>query len=598
MTNLGVEMNEDVSQREILKRGGQLHWAHWIAIVLSIVLTLGAWAISRNQILLKNEEKFHRQADQAIELVEERMHLYENALWGAVAFMDASKGDVGYKEWLDYANSLRIDEVYAGINGIGVIHNILPAQMSDYLKRVREDRPDFALHPSHDEAEYWPITYIEPAGPNAKAVGLDMAFETNRYSSILKARDLGKAQMTGPITLVQDAKRTPGFLLYTPFYKHGGKPKTIAERQANIIGVTYAPFIMSKLMHGTLASHKRLVRIGISDNGEPLYDDIDSSAGETSDRDASPLFSKEVDVEIYGRVWKFNIETGLGFRQEYSSSQPYWILIGGLLIDSLLFCLFVFLTRANRRALAYADHMNEELGNESSRLAKSNEELEQFAYVASHDLKAPLRGIDNLAGFIREDIGEHLDEDIEKNFSLLRNRINRMEKLLDDLLEYSRAGSGKTDIVMVNLKDEVNDAIELATISEGFDVQVSGAAVNLTTAQAPLRQVLLNIIGNAIKHHDRDHGKVSIQISENFKFAIIEVEDDGPGIPVEFQVRVFKMFQTLKPRDEVEGSGMGLAVVKKVVESVGGSVKLSSTDNERGTKFLITWPKNLLGARR
>ncbi len=161
-----------------------LNWIHWLVISLSILVTIGAWYFSSQQLHQKIEQKFARESEQVVELVKERMVLYENALWAGVSLIDSNKGNTSYDQWLLYASSLNIDRVYPGINGIGVIYNIQENQMEDYLKNERIRRPDYKLHPQHNESEYWPITYIEPAAPNLKAVGLDMAFETNRYTGI------------------------------------------------------------------------------------------------------------------------------------------------------------------------------------------------------------------------------------------------------------------------------------------------------------------------------------------------------------------------------------------------------------------------------
>ena len=377
-----------------------MHWLHWCIVIMSIFITMGAWYFSKQQLTEKIEQKFLRESNQVVELVKERMELYENALWSGVALIDSNHGNIFYDQWLNYSTSLHIEKTYPGINGIGVIFNVKPSQMQDYLAKQRTLRPDYKLHPEHQESEYWPITYIEPAEPNKKAVGLDMAFEQNRYNAIKKARDTGQAQLTGPITLVQDAKKTPGFLFYTPFYKNGGIPENRVNRQKNIAGVTYAPFIMHKLMQGTLARQKRQVLIKISDNDDLLYDDESEN---NTDSDISPLFTKQANVEMYGRIWTFDIRSNLSFREASSNNQPLMILIGGIIIDTLLLGLFIFLSRANRMALSYADQMLAELQDKTKRLEKSNQDLEQFSYVASHDLKSPLNAFSELLGWLEED---------------------------------------------------------------------------------------------------------------------------------------------------------------------------------------------------
>ena len=572
-------------QRKKLIYAGQMHFVHWLIVLLSILLTFAAWHYSKSQLHQKLESKFQRNAEQVVSLVKERMELYENALWGGVAYIDAADTDISYSKWLAYSNSLKIDLTYPGINGIGIIHNIKPEQLDDYIAKQRVVRPDYAIHPSHNESEYWPITYVEPAESNKKAIGLDMAFETNRYSSIKRARDSGQAQLTAPITLVQDAKKTPGFLFYTPFYKNGQKPNSIAARRANIDGVTYAPFIMKNLMQGTLAEKNRQVSIKIRDASDLLFDDhVDKN---TQDIDLKPLFSKEDKVALYGREWTFSIQSNLSFRKESAASQSAFILIGGLIIDTLLLGLFLFLSRANRQALAYADQMNLALKEKTAHLEKSNSDLEQFSYVASHDLKSPLNAIKQLVGWISEDCQDLIPDESKKHLTLLSQRSERMMKLLNDLLDYSRINRTEFKKQPVNLRDVSQDTLQLLDKTQYFTVISPDIEINIP--QVPFEIVLRNLISNAIKHHDKGSGKITLSYESSNETHRIAVADDGPGIPPEFHHKAMEMFQTLQSRDKVEGSGMGLAMIKRILDHYKGGITIDS-DGARGTKIIITWP--------
>lgn len=580
-----VEEQKTLVQRRKLIQAGQMHIVHWLIVLLSIVLTLTAWHFSRSQLNQKLEAKFERNAAQVVNLVKERMKLYENALWSSVAFIDTVNTPITSNTWLSYSKSLKIESTYPGVNGIGIIYNIQPHQLDSYLLKQRELRPHFTIHPKHDEPEYWPITYIEPALPNQKAIGLDMAFEKNRYVSIQKARDSGQAQLTGPITLVQDAKKTPGFLFYTPFYENGAKPDSLETRRALIEGVTYAPFIMKNLMQGTLAEKYRYVSIQIHDNGELLFDD---HAGRSlEDVDQNPLFTKEEHVELYGQVWTFSIQSNSSFRNESSSNQSSVILIGGLLIDGLLLGLFLFLSKANRQALAYADEMTQDLEEKKSNLEKSNNDLEQFSYVASHDLKSPLNAIKNLVEWITEDCQDIIPDESKKHLALLTQRSDRMMKLLDDLLEYSRINRSEFKNESVNLKDISTDVFSMQDKTEGFTL--SAPDIEITIPKTPIEIVLRNLISNTIKHHKSKSGAITVLYESNPDYHIIIVEDDGPGIPLEFHDKALEMFQTLKPRDKVEGSGMGLAMIKRIVEHYKGKILITS-DGKNGTKISIYWP--------
>jgi CHASE1-domain containing sensor protein/anti-sigma regulatory factor (Ser/Thr protein kinase) len=574
------EVSARFLRKEKLMKVGQINFAYLTISFLSIILTLSAWYYSKNLSHQKLEIKFNRHADQVINLIKDRMGLYENALLGGVAYVDAIEKEVTYKQWLAYANSLKIDKSYPGINGIGIIYNIKPEKLTKYLEQQREQRPDYKIFPTHEQSEYWPITYVEPSRPNKKAIGLDMAFESNRYLAIQKARDTGTAQLTGAITLVQDSKKTPGFLFYAPFYKIDSTTDSITARRESIIGVTYAPFIMKSLMQGTLDAKNRYVSIKITDADDVLFDD---EIGEKSPHiDSNPIFSKHVSINLYGRIWDFSIQSNLNFRNESNANQSIFILIFGLIIDALIVGLFIFLAKSKN----VSDRMTKILENKTRELEKSNADLEQFSYLASHDLKSPLNAIRQLAGFITDDCKDIIPDASKEHLSLLSKRTERMIKLLDDLLEYSRVDSKKYQPEMVNLDLMGRDLFKLMQNQNNF--KISSQNIDIDLPKIPLEIVLRNLISNAIKHHDKEQGHISINYEKGNGYHLITVEDDGPGIPPEFHKKAMEMFKTLKSRDKVEGSGMGLAMINRIV-SYYDSFLIIDSDGIRGTKMIIKW---------
>jgi PAS domain S-box-containing protein len=233
-----------------------------------------------------------------------------------------------------------------------------------------------------------------------------------------------------------------------------------------------------------------------------------------------------------------------------------------------------------------------QLSNLVGQLTRSNDDLNNFAYVASHDLKSPLRGVDQLATWIEEDLGGSLNSETQSHLRLMRSRINRMEMLLDDLLAYSRVGQSDNPVAAVNTGNLVRDIFELAASRKNIALIVATDMPVIRAQKVPLELVLRNLINNAIKHHDKPQGTIRVEAQPYPGGYEFTVEDDGPGIPAEHQKRVFTIFQTLKPRDEVEGSGMGLAIVKKAVETAGGAVTLES-DGKLGCVFRFTWPTQL-----
>jgi PAS domain S-box-containing protein len=231
----------------------------------------------------------------------------------------------------------------------------------------------------------------------------------------------------------------------------------------------------------------------------------------------------------------------------------------------------------------------------TAELERSNQELNQFAYVASHDLKAPLRAIDALAGWISEDAAAVLPPRSADHLTKMRSRVRRMEKLLDDLLAYSRAGRIHHPPEDIDLALLVQDIAGVLSPPPGFAVIVEPPVPVLHTPRASLELVLRNLIGNAIKHHHRTYGEICVRAVERGEMVEISVQDDGPGIAPAYHARIFEMFQTLQSRDKTEGSGMGLAIVKKLVEGNGGTIAVESQVG-KGTTFRFTWPRTTNGS--
>ena len=717
------ELEFYLEKKERLSSAGQLKWFHWVIIFSSMFATLFAWNIAQNNSRQQMQSLYEREVNQIIESITERMKHYEDALRSGVATLTAFNSPLDEENWRRYSQTLDLEKRYPGINGIGVIDVVKRQDIKDYLKKQRLQRPDFRLFPEHDQSELWPIVYIEPLETNAAALGLDVAHETNRFNAAIAARKSGKAQITGPITLVQDARKTPGFLFYAPHYANGDW-QTEAEREENFINLVYAPFVFERLMHGTLNFESRLVSLRIKDEDKVLYDEI-SQSGEPSTLE--PTLQSEKIIDMYGRNWGFDIQTNKAFDLATKNNKPLFILLSGLAIELLIITLFTALTRANRRAVEFADRMasaykdnstlltnisdnatdgiilsddkitikkfnkaceilfgrssedvmgktmdilfpdvkadylkfNEapvsnptpemlkdyfightrevtgrhkdgtkiimeisiselsengkllyntivrditkrkknqaKLENTVQALIESNEDLERFAYVASHDLKSPLRAIHNLSQWLEEDIGPDLDDENKERLGLIRGRISRMEGLLNSLMSYSRVDEKVVGTSIISTKNLLNEIVKVQNVPDGFKVQIEDSLDKIMIPRMPLEQVFHNLLSNAIKHHDKENGTIKIsgvETEESFQFTI---RDDGPGIDPRFHNKIFEIFQTLQSRDETEGSGMGLALVKKILQRQNGKIEIVS-DIGAGTEFIVTWPKRALAS--
>jgi PAS domain S-box-containing protein len=224
-------------------------------------------------------------------------------------------------------------------------------------------------------------------------------------------------------------------------------------------------------------------------------------------------------------------------------------------------------------------------------LAERNQELDSFVHIVSHDLKAPLRAISNLSEWIEDDLEGQLPPDNQQQLQLLRVRTKRMESMINSLLVYARAGRQSALLETFNAAELLREVIDSLDPPQSFSIEIEPPMLTLTTKRLFLSQVFANLIGNAIKHHTSVEGHLNISATEQQEFYEFSVRDDGPGIAPEDRAKVFEIFQTLKAQDDSENTGVGLAIVKKIVEREKGTIRLESRLGQ-GTTFVFTWPKH------
>lgn len=580
----------------------RLNWYHWLVIALSLLLTLFAWNIAKQQAQENNQAQFDYQAQQIVSLIQERMVKYEEALWAGVAAIHMYEKPVQLKQWQTFTDAFQIGERFPGINGMGVIHHVPKQKLSAYLTWRQAQSTHFDIHPPHAHDEYWPISFIQPSHDNHKAIGLDMAHETNRFTAAQKAYRSGQPQITGPITLVQDSLKTPGFLFFVPWYEKNHPAPPFYGDDNGFLGLVYAPFVVARLMNGTLENKNRQVHISIYDGEHQLYSETDFTADNV---DKDPLFTQQVTVDMYGRDWLFNIQSSKLFKQQNVQLQPDYILFGGLTIDTLLLILFYVLVKSNKRAIRYAEDMTEGLQHRQTMLEKAqqklhlrnleleeaNRDLDQFAFAVSHDLKAPLIHIAELSQWLEKDAiqpngRQHLDY-----LHLINSKVKALESLLNGLYRYSKISHDDGEIQPYHVRQQLSALLAELSIPAQFKIEKELQVTRFDTLASPLNLVLKCLIDNAIKHHDKPDGKIKISVSQHKEQWLFSIEDDGPGVPVEHQARVFDLFYKAQERPHDHAAGMGLAIVKKILDRYTCQYGFDCYDG-RGSRFSFTWPNS------
>lgn len=570
-----------------------------------------------------------------------------NDLQGLQAFYSANKQQLSKDQFNQYMDVLHIKdrEYIQAMSWIPLVKYNEKEQFEAAMKiqestfNIAERSKEGVLISSTVRPYYTPVTYVAPYESNKLAIGFDLNSNSIRRHSLELARNSGEMTTTAKIQLIQESGSSAGVLIIAPVYKQGVPIDNVEQRIKALVGYATGVFKIATLMENAKA------RADI--------EDLDLTLLDINEENTSLLYGKTDDKQIFSydliipsRHWQLNISLNETLLKSIESPPVIkWILAGGTLI-SLLLALAIYALQVAVIRAKNITRLSDELQNQNSQLekkvatrtqsladkntqlklsidelttqrkllshlmkeadsskviaeqraielARSNKDLDDFAYVASHDLKAPLRGIDQLATWVVEDMEEGNLQEVPEHLKMMRSRIRRLETLLNDLLTYSRVNYQQNSLSEINTAVLVNDLFTLVSPLTGFTLTINGNLPTFSTFSSPFEQVIRNLLSNAIKHHDKQQGSIEISCIDKDQFYQFSVKDDGPGISSSYHEDVFKMFKTLKPRDETEGSGMGLALIKKIVEHYSGQVQIESSEGQ-GCVFYFTWPKNVL----
>jgi two-component system sensor kinase FixL len=222
-------------------------------------------------------------------------------------------------------------------------------------------------------------------------------------------------------------------------------------------------------------------------------------------------------------------------------------------------------------------------------LVQANINLEEFTYIASHDLRSPLRGIADLLEWIEEDIPPAaMTESLIRNFERARQRIVRSERMIEDLLIYARSNKHDPRTQTISLRELIAELLEFTQAPPGFTIEMEVPELSFATSKTPLLTGLRNLLNNALKHHGGGTGRINIRVREEARFLVFSVDDDGAGVPPTAREKIFKLFHRGLDAD---GHGIGLSVTRRMIASHGGELILEKTSPLGGACFSIYWPR-------
>ena len=679
-------------------------------LLATVLLTFNSLDLIRKQ----NETQFRALVAESAQAIVQEFNRYVQSLRGAVGLLNASRY-VTRKEWQAYVDALDIVTNLQGASGIGYIERVQDDALPGFIQKTRKDgAPNFAVHPETAYREKFVIKYIEPQGPNRKAVGLDIGFESRRRVAAKQARDTGRATLTSSIPLVQDEKEQVGFLLLLPVYDTGAVPATRAAREAHLTGWVYAPLIARNFLRGVSIISGGQLDFAIFEGivADPHHLIYRSDAGEAGNilvrrQMVSPVddgslwtvtwkaSSKYVPLassfrpliifivgsifsivlggllhllsQLYGgavqghvdneerlslamegagqTLWDWDLITGkvsfsdswalmMGYRSgDPQLDAPAWLLLvhpddqEQMRVD---FREFITGQRSALRSEFRMRHGNgewrwilargkvferDDLGS-AKRAVGTNTDISlrkamqlelsaakvaaeraasaksDFLTNMSHEIRTPMNGILGTADLMRQ---TNLDDRQRKYLGVIRSSASVLLQILNEILDFSKIESGKFEInpAPMNVSQATEELIGLLqpiaqekglTLRYHRDPDIPEYIIG---DEVRIRQVLTNLIGNAIKF--TVSGTVGLRIMRtdaDDQIAFV-VSDTGIGIPEDKLDRIFETFTQIFTRGarKAQGTGLELAICKHLIEMMGGKITVESTPGAGSTFY-------------
>lgn len=520
-----------------------------------------------------------------------RINTYVDAMLGGRALFAANRS-VNRTQWREYTNAIDLGHRYPpGIRAFGYAERIEPEQKNAHVAAIRsEGFRTYTLRSESEQDEYLPLVYIEPFGPpNRHLLGYDLRSDRVYHTAMEQARDTGLPRATAKVNL--DATMGPaGFLIYLPVYRNGQPQDTVAERRRALQGFVIGMFDADELVMGVYREQRSDPKVDLEAfdgtvlTREHILHDHDYviHAGTSY----SSRFSRTTKLDIAGRPWSLHFVTRPSFERDYAKRLPAFILLCGLAVSLVLFA-FTWMLATSR---ALAESANARLAVANQELEAINTELEAFSYSVSHDLRAPLRGMDGFSQILLASHGDRLDAQGRHYLERIRAASQRMAQLIDDMLSLSRVTRSEMRRTTVDLSALVRQtATELQQAEPRRQVDlIIAEGVVATGDPKALRMVFDNLLGNAWKFTRKQPcARIEFGVAEREGKPVYFVRDDGVGFDMTYAGKLFGAFQRLHKENEFEGTGIGLATVQRIIHRHGGKVWAESVVG-RGATFYLT----------
>jgi signal transduction histidine kinase len=614
-------------------------WSYFpvaLVAILGLTITMALFIQSMHWEKSRVEVAFREAAQDRILVIQREIEHSLRIVLDIASFFEASD-IVGRREFRKFVGPALKNQ--AGIEALEWIPVVAEEMRQIFIDEARLSFPPFEILERDDSGTiskspirpvYYPVLYVQPYQYNKQLLGLDMGVDPTAYNLLKEAEITREIQVSPGIYLNDNGEKKSGIMVAAPVFYNATTTKEEATlTNPEIRGFSLGIFIVGEIIERALESLRpggidiHFYQSDGTDKGYLLYSHHtrldEAPTNRLGDADQPIAYTEEISVGTQKWQVVCNSASGRFTTNTWSSWVIFFISLAFTLLLTSYMATLVGRARQIRlevkertsqlRDVVQAlnqevierksaehelqrlnDTLEQHIANRTAEAERRAQYLEQFAYVTSHDLKAPLRAVSNLAQWIEEDLHDKLDDTSREQLALLRDRVKKMHDLIEGLLEYSRVGRSSVPASLVDTRELVEEIVDSLSTNDQFSIKIKGKMPTLTADRLQLGQVFSNLISNSLKHHGGSKGKLRIKCEDSGQFYQFSVCDNGQGIAAQYHEKIFLMFQTLESSDFESNTGIGLALVKKIVEEHGGNVKLVSAPGQ-GACFFFTWPR-------
>ncbi len=566
-----------------------------VALLFLLAITAWYWSQSQERALELQRADFARDAAVLTDALEARINTHFAVLEGITSFMETMPEHRRWPDWDRYVNRLTDSGLLPGVLSVGYAPVLRQSALESYVAIMKDSGFDrFAIRPPGNRPMYAPIAFIAPTSRRSEAAqGFDLFTEPTRSAAMHAAARSGAPTISDKVNLLSeylvDRPHQPGFLVFVPLFRQGLPHNTPAERLAALSGFVYSPLRAGDFFKSALRLDHDTIAVRIYDG--PRTDRASLLYASAPHAPVPARLQSERQVQLGNHFWTLQIyPLAVGRHGSAQNALSSAILFGGSALSLLIVSLGLALAKVGEHD-RQLNETSAALARTAAALKDSNAELQRFAYVASHDLRAPLRTIGGFAAILQETAGQKLDEEERNALQYVVSSTTHLQAMIEGLLEYARVDAKPKVFAPVELNHVAEMALQMlqqAIVHSGAKVEV-GPLPRVSGDSVQLVELIQNLVSNAINYRGEAAAQIRISARESNGEHVISVADNGIGIDPAHHEQIFEMFKRVHSAGDSKGTGIGLATCRRIVQRHGGRIWVESTPGA-GSTFFFSLP--------